>query len=241
MTDKTFISWSGGKDSSLAFYKAAQQGLRIEALLTSVNAVHNRISMHGVRRELLERQAAALQLPLYTIELPEQPGMAEYEAEMQRVNHQLKKDGFTQGIFGDIFLEDLKLYREAQLARQELKGLFPLWKRDSRELMEEFIAAGFKAVVVCINSLHLGKSFCGRLIDESFVDDLPAGVDVCGENGEYHSFVFDGPIFNWPIGIERGELVYREYKSPADNNDECFTTPQPPTGFWFADLLPATV
>lgn len=238
MCDKTFLSWSGGKDSSLAFYKTIQQGLQINALVTSVNSVHNRISMHGVRRALLEQQAASLHLPLYTIELPEQPGMAEYENEMQRINHQLKKEGFTKAIFGDIFLEDLKIYREEQLTKQGLTGLFPLWKTDSRELMNDFISAGFKAIIVCINSTFLDKRFCGRLIDESFVADLPGHVDLCGENGEYHSFVFDGPIFQQPVDIIKGGMVYREYKAPSESKDDCFTTPQAPTGFWFCDLLP---
>lgn len=235
------MSWSGGKDSSLALHKALQSGVRIDALLTSVNAAHNRVSMHGVRRALLEAQVASLHLPLHTIELPEQPGMEEYETEMSKALNRLKSEGFTQGIYGDIFLEDLKAYREEQLARHGLKGLFPLWKQDSEGLMKEFLAAGFKAVVVCVNEKYLHRSFCGRLLDESFVTDLPAGVDACGENGEYHSFVFDGPIFQRPIAVQRGETVYREYASPVlrqTQDDDCFTAPQPQTGFWFCDLLP---
>lgn len=239
MSGKTFISWSGGKDSSLAFYKASKQGVKIEALLTSVNAVHNRVSMHGVRRELLEAQATALGLPLYTIELPEQPSMTEYETEMRKALQRLKAGGFTQGIYGDIFLEDLKRYREEGLAIEGLAGIFPLWKGDSQALMQEFIETGFKAITVCVNGSRLHASFCGRLLDESFVSDLPAGIDPCGENGEYHSFVFDGPVFKQPIAIQKGEAVYREYASPqAVSNDDCFTAPQPTTGFWFCDLLP---
>lgn len=236
MSGRTFISWSGGKDSSLAFYKAVQSGIRIEALLTSVNAVHNRISMHGVRRELLEAQAAVLNLPLYTIELPEHPGMAEYEAAMNTVLERLKSEGFTQGLYGDIFLEDLKTYREEQLSRHGLRGVFPLWKQDSRTLMRDFMEAGFKALAVCVNKDQLAKSFCGRVLDESFVNDLPATVDPCGENGEYHSFVFDGPIFSKPVAFQKGGVVYKEYPSPK-GSDDCFTAPPPAAGFWFQDLV----
>lgn len=241
MNGKTFISWSGGKDSGLAFYKAVGSGVKIEALLTSVNAAQARVSMHGVRRELLEAQAASLGLPLHTVELPEQPSMAVYEAAMNKALERLKAEGFTQGIYGDIFLEDLKVYREEQLSRQGLQGLFPLWEGDSGALMREFIEAGFKTLTVCVNANRLNESFCGRLLDESFVADLPADVDVCGENGEYHSFVFDGPIFKQPIAVKKGERIYREYASPAvgaKDGEECFTAPQPATGFWFEDLLP---
>lgn len=236
MNDKTFISWSGGKDSSLALYRALQKGTKIGALLTSVNAAYNRISMHGVRRELLEQQALSLRLPLYTVELPEEPTMAEYESGLHRMSQRLKADGFTQAVYGDIFLEDLKAYRETQLAKLGLEGLFPLWKQDSGELMTSFLGAGFKAVVVCVNDAFLDRSFCGRLLDESFVKDLPAGVDVCGENGEYHSFVFDGPIFSTAVAFVKGAVVFKEYDSPR-GADDCFTSPRPRTGFYFQDLL----
>ena len=235
---KTFLSWSGGKDSSMCLYKAGQQGLQINALVTSVNQVHDRISMHGVRRSLLEQQAKALGLPLYTVELPEQPDMQQYEAEISKTWQQLKREQYTKAVFGDIFLEDLKQYREQQLAKEGLEGVFPLWKLDSRDLMNEFIAAGFKAIIVCVNNQMLPQSFFGRLLDENFVRDCPEGVDICGENGEYHSFVFDGPIFNYPVSFTIGETVYREYKAPTDEKDECFTTPRPPAAFSFLDLLP---
>ena len=234
----TFISWSGGKDSSLALYYAQQQKINIQALVTSVNHAHDRISMHGVRRVLLEQQAALLKLPLHTIELSEQPDMKEYENAVDRCYASLKKEGFTQAIFGDIFLEDLKTYRENQLAKHDIIGLFPIWKKDTAALIHEFIALGFKAIIVCVNTNFLDESFCGRVIDEAFVNDLPNGVDPCGENGEYHSFVFDGPIFKSPVEFIKGEIVYKEYKTPGDSDKECFTTLQPPTGFYFTDLLP---
>lgn len=235
---KSFISWSGGKDSALALYYAQQQNLNTHALLTSVNHTHNRISMHGVRRRLLEQQAESLQLPLYTVELSEEPDMIEYEKAVDDRYALLKKDGFGQAIFGDIFLEDLKQFREAQLARQNIQGIFPIWKRDTKELLHEFISLGFKAIIVCVNTKILDKNFCGRLIDESFINDLPKDADACGENGEYHSFVFDGPVFKSPIKFNTGETVYKEYKTPVNAGEECFTTPQPATGFYFIDLLP---
>lgn len=233
------MNWSGGKDSSLCLWKAGQQSICPEALLTTVNKVHQRVSMHGVRTELLKQQAASLGLPLHKVELPEQPSMEEYEEVMNEKMAELKNEQFTHALFGDIFLEDLKNYREQQLARHHIECLFPLWLQEPKTLMQEFLSAGFKAIVVCVNTTYLDKSFCGRLIDDSFVADLPPDVDVCGERGEYHSFVFDGPIFNQAIPFQKGETVYQEYKTPNNSKDECFvSTPQGITGFYFCDLLP---
>jgi uncharacterized protein (TIGR00290 family) len=234
---KAFMSWSGGKDSALSLYKAQQSGVAVEALVTSVNETRSRVSMHGVRRDLLQQQASALGLPLSTIELPEMPGMQAYEEAVHNTHRQLLNKGFTQAVFGDIFLEDLKQYRENLLAKDNLHCLFPLWKMDSREVVEQFLSLGFKAVVVCVNSASLDESFCGRLLDEAFFNDLPAAVDPCGENGEYHSFVFDGPNFLHPIQYRRGEMVFKEYPSPK-GADDCFVPPQPASGFYFCDLLP---
>ena len=231
------MNWSGGKDSALALYKVQQEGVAVEALVTSVNAALNRVSMHGVRRELLEQQAAALRLPLHTIELPEMPGMQAYETAVRNTHRQLTAQGFTQAAFGDIFLEDLKHYREALLAKDDLQCLFPLWKMDSKEVVRYYLGLGFRAVVVCVNSAFLDESFCGRMLDESFFNDLPAGVDPCGENGEYHSFVFDGPGFSQPIFFRTGEKVFKAYPSPK-SEDDCFATPQAVSGFYFCDLLP---
>lgn len=240
---KAYMNWSGGKDSSLALYHALHDDtISVEALFTSVNAAHNRISMHGVRRELLQLQAQYIGLPLHSAELPEQPSMSDYEREMEQKVSALKDQNFEAAIFGDIFLEDLKQYREEQLAKLGLPCIFPLWKRDTRELMQEFLDLSFKAIIVCVNSNHLDESFCGRIIDQSFVDDLPDNVDVCGENGEYHSFVFDGPTFKHPIAFEKGEKVFRQYAAPKDEKDQCFSaTPQKPSGFYFQDLLPVNI
>lgn len=237
---KTYFNWSGGKDSALGLYHTQQDSsLQVSALFTSVNAAHNRVSMHGVRRELLEAQAHSIGLPLYTAELPEIPGMSDYERIMEKGVTQLRNEGYEAAIFGDIFLEDLKRYREEQLAKMNMPCIFPLWQKDTRQLVQEFIALGFKAIIVCVNSRHLDESFCGRILDESFLADLPEGVDPCGENGEYHSFVFDGPIFSKPILFTIGEKVYREYAAPKDDKDQCFSaTPQTASGFYFLDLLP---
>jgi uncharacterized protein (TIGR00290 family) len=194
--------------------------------------------MHGVRRSLLLEQAASISLPLHTIELPEQPGMAEYEAAMMNKVEALKESGHTHAVFGDIFLEDLKVYRENKLATVNIDCVFPLWKVPTSQLMDEFIDLGFKAIIVCVNEKFLDKSFCGRLIDRSFVNDLPPHVDVCGENGEYHSFVFDGPIFNYPIPFTKGEIVRRTYEAPQTNSDACNPMDAASQyGFYFCDLV----
>lgn len=234
---KTFMNWSGGKDSALSLYKMQQNGTPAAALVTALNTVLSRVSIHGVRRELLQQQAHVLRLPLHTIELPEMPGMQVYEETVRQVHRQLREEGFTHGAFGDVFLEDLKRYRESLLAKDGLKCLFPIWKMNSSKVVDQFLLNGFKAVVVCVNSAQLDKSFCGRLLDEHFFRDLPPFVDPCGENGEYHSFVFDGPNFSAPVLFQKGEMVYREYPSPQ-KADDCFTGPQPASGFYFCDLLP---
>lgn len=236
---KSYMNWSGGKDSSLCLHHILQnKQYKVDCLLTSVNAVHNRISMHGVRRELLEAQALSIGLPLQTIELPEQPGMQEYELAMMDKVTALYNNGCTHAIFGDIFLEDLKLYREKKLQQANIECVFPLWKQPTPQLVKEFIQLGFKAVIVCVNEQYLDKSFCGRLIDESFINDLPSNVDVCGENGEFHSYVFDGPIFKAAIPIEKGEIVHKKYAAPANTDDSCNPMNKASQyGFYFCDLL----
>jgi uncharacterized protein (TIGR00290 family) len=236
MNMTAFMNWSGGKDSALAFYKAKKEGVPVEALLTSVNSGTDRIAMHGVRRELLVQQATVMGLPLHTIELPEMPGMQAYEEAVHLKHKQLKAAGFTHAVFGDLFLEDLKRYRDDLLAKDDLRCLYPLWQMNSREVVKEVLSLGFKAVVICVNSSFLDPSFCGRLLDESFLNDLPSNVDPCGENGEYHSFVFDGPCFSEALSFNKGELVFKEYAAPK-GKDECFTAPMPKAGFYFQDLL----
>ena len=233
------MNWSGGKDSALALYKALQDhSLNVECLLTNVNSAFDRISMHGVRRALLQLQAEALGLPLQTIEMPEQPSMTEYEKEMLTKITSLQKEGYTKAIFGDIFLEDLKHYREQQLANVNIDCVFPLWKKDTTSLIKEFLELGFKTIVVCVNEKYLDKSFCGRIIDDAFIKDLPPDVDICGENGEFHTFVYDGPIFKHSIPFTKGELTYRKYKAPKDEKDNCFQPAEKEDyGFYFCDLV----
>jgi uncharacterized protein (TIGR00290 family) len=237
---QVYMNWSGGKDSALCLYKILQSAsYKVNYLLTSVNAVHDRVSMHGVRRELLQLQAAAVDIPLRTIELPEQPGMQEYEQLMKHAVSELVRSGCTHAVFGDIFLEDLRAYREARLREIGVECIFPLWQKNTSELVKEFIAAGFRCIVVCVNDKYLDKSFCGREIDESFLNDLPNGVDPCGENGEFHSFVFEAPFFKNKICFEKGEVVFRQYKAPS-SDDDCHTSSHPAqAGFYFCDLLPS--
>lgn len=240
---KAYMNWSGGKDSALCLHKIMEEDkYLVKYLLTSVNKAHNRISMHGVRTALLLQQAQAIGIPLKMIELPEQPDMAEYEMEMEKKVKEITNEGIKHTIFGDIFLEDLRKYRESKLLPLGIEAVFPLWKISTKELMNEFLRVGFKAIIVCVNEKYLDKSFCGRIMDQAFVDDLPAGVDVCGENGEYHSFVYDGPIFKTPIPFTKGEIVYREYAKPKDTNTAHYNTvsaEEKNYGFYFCDLLPA--
>lgn len=237
---KTYFNWSSGKDAALALYYLLQdKNYSIEHLLTSVNSFHNRVSMHGLRRELLEQQVRSLGITGSTIELPEQPTMEEYESVMRTAVMKLHRKGFKYAAFGDIFLEDLRKYREEQLDKLDIRAVFPIWKRDTRELLEEFIKLGFKAVVVCVKADLLEASFAGRMIDRSFIDDLPKGVDPCGENGEFHTFCFDGPIFKKAIPFTVGENVYREYTTPGNTQDKDEKGDvKNKMGFWFCDVLP---
>lgn len=236
---KTYFNWSGGKDSSIALFRMMETGNTPELLLTSVNATHNRVSMHGVRRELLEIQAVETGIPLETLELPEQPDMNTYNTLMGEKMNGLKQRGFSKAVFGDIFLEDLKKYREEKLAAAGIEAVFPIWKEDTRSLAEYFINEGFKAIIVCVNERWLDSSFCGRELDHSFLNDLPPNVDPCGENGEFHSYVYAGPVFRNDISVKKGALVHRTYPAPSGNDaDNCYTTPvKEQYGFYFQDLL----
>jgi uncharacterized protein (TIGR00290 family) len=203
--------WSGGKDSAMALHTLLQQSdIRIAALLTTVTEGYERISMHGVRRELLERQAQSAGLPLHEVRIPPQCVNPIYEARMEEALRFHLAQGVRKVAFGDIFLEDLRAYREKNLARIGMTALFPIWKRDTRELIRQFHASRFRAVAVCVDSKVLDPSFAGRELDESFFRDLPAQADPCGENGEFHTFVFDGPIFRSHIPVRTGEIVNRD-------------------------------
>lgn len=240
---KALFNWSSGKDSALALYKILQNpDFKIEYLLTSVNQQFQRISMHGVRVELLEQQAKSIGIPLEIMQIPEMPSMEVYENVMQQTLEKLKEKGIIHSVFGDIFLEDLRQYREDKLATIGFEAVFPIWKIPTKDLIQEFIALGFKTIVVCVNERYLDQSFVGRIIDQQFIDDLPENVDVCGENGEFHTFCFDGPIFQKPIEFETGEIVYRKYEKPKQESSNTACDSDDSTaydyGFWYCDLIP---
>jgi len=221
------FNWSGGKDSCLALHHILQnQHFEVKGLLTTVNDAYNRVSMHGVRESLLVQQANSLGIPLHQVRLPELPDMDTYEQEMNKHLTQLKAEGITHAIFGDLFLADLKNYRENKLAEIGLTAEFPLWERDTREVLKEFISLGYQTIVVCTQQGL--EDFCGRIIDERFIEDLPAGIDPCGENGEFHTFVFDGPLFKKPVNFSLGEKIFKTFPSPQGENTQ---------GYWYIDLL----
>jgi uncharacterized protein (TIGR00290 family) len=202
--------WSGGKDSAMALHALAQQSIPIQALLTTVTETYNRISMHGVRRELLLQQAESIGIPLHEVRIPPQCVNPIYETRMEEALRIHYAAEVRSVAFGDIFLEDLRAYREKNLARVGMAALFPIWKRDTRDLIRQFHAEGFRAIAVCVDPRLLAPSFAGRELDQSFFRDLPPDVDPCGENGEFHTFVFNGPIFRHPIPFTRGEVVERD-------------------------------
>lgn len=234
MKSKAIFNWSSGKDSALALYKILKGNqFEITSLLTSINKEFQRISMHGVHVSLLEKQAESLGFPLIKMELPKEPTMEEYREIMNKTMSDIRSRDVTYSIFGDIFLEDLRKYREEQLESIGMKGVFPLWKINTIDLIHEFLDLGFKTIVTCVNETYLDKSFAGRIIDKNFINDLPENVDPCGENGEFHTFTFDGPIFQNPINFEIGEIVKKTYpkpKSDHESQDEDYV-------FWFCDLI----
>jgi uncharacterized protein (TIGR00290 family) len=231
-----YMNWSGGKDSSLALYTVLLEGnYDVKALVTTVNAAHQRISMHGVRRELLHEQALQIGIPVIEILLPDSPDMEAYETAMTAGLQPLLDQGIRHCIFGDIFLEDLRTYRENKLKEIGVTGIFPLWKRDTTELVSSFIDLGFKTIVVCTQADKLDASFAGRVIDPAFLSDLPATVDPCGENGEFHTFVYDGPIFRQPVAFGIGEKVFRTYETSKKTDDVCSGESW---GFHYVDLEP---
>lgn len=223
------FNWSGGKDSALALWTALQGGTYdVRCLLTTLSREYARVSMHGVRETLLDRQAEAIGVPLRKAFIAEDSTMETYDAILRQALAELGREGIHTALFGDIFLEDLRAYREKMLAQAGWSAAFPVWQRPTRGLLLEFIDRGFEAIVVCVNEAHLDASFAGRILDRRFLEDLPSTVDPCGENGEFHSFVFNGPIFRAPVAFQKGEVVHRHYveTSPFDH------------GFVFCDLLP---
>ena len=211
MNDKILLSWSGGKDSSLVLYELLKgKNTNIISLLTTVTEDYNRISMHGVRKELLEYQAESIGFNLNIVMIPKNASNEEYENKMRLFLKKLLERGLFKGAFGDIFLEDLRRYREEKLSLLGIQGVFPLWKRNTLVLANIFIDLGFKAIITSVDSQFLGKEYVGRLFNKQFLSELPNNVDPCGENGEFHSFVYDGPIFKNKISFTKGDIVLRE-------------------------------
>jgi len=216
---KLILSWSGGKDCAMALYELQRKHeYEVAGLLTTITKDYDRISMHGVRRTLLEQQAASIGIPLIKIFLPAKCSNEIYEQAMSIAMNELKEKGIDTIAFGDIYLEDLRAYREKNLAKADVKAIFPLWKRDSKELIATFISLGFKAITATVDSKKLSAHFCGREIDESFISALPENVEQCGENGEFHTFCYAGPIFKSTIKFTVGEKLLRD-------------------GFWYCDFL----
>jgi uncharacterized protein (TIGR00290 family) len=203
--------WSGGKDSALALYELRQSPeFEVVALLTTVTREFDRISMHGVRRELLHRQAELIGLPVDEVWINPGASNAEYEAQMERQLRSYALRGIGHLAFGDIFLEDLREYRERNLAKVGMHALFPIWQRDTHELIYTFLQHGFRSITCCIDRRVLADEFAGRVIDEQFIDELPESADPCGENGEFHSFTFAGPLFRREIAVQPAERMRRD-------------------------------
>ena len=220
MREKILLSWSGGKDSSLACYYIQEAGAyEIAALFTTITEGYNRVSMHGVRRALVKQQAESLGLPLQEVYIPKDSTDEEYQSRMRDALLGCQRDDISSAGFGDIFLEDVRKYREDRLARIGMKAVFPLWRRDTTKLVRDFIDLGFEAIVTCVDSRVLDSSFAGEPINDDFISRLPSHVDPNGENGEFHSFVLDGPIFKRRVELSIGEIVLRD-------------------SFYFCDLLP---
>jgi uncharacterized protein (TIGR00290 family) len=218
---RVLLAWSSGKDSAFALHVLRQRDdVEVAGLLTTVNETHDRVAMHAVRRTLLEAQAAAAGLPLTLVRIPHPCPDVAYEAAMGQALEKARASGVVGVAFGDLFLEDIRRYREEKMAGTGLRPLFPLWGRGTAGLAREMLEAGLKARITCVDPRVLAGSFAGREFDRGLLADLPPAVDPCGENGEFHTFAWDGPMFGRPVPVRGGEVVARD-------------------GFVFADLLPA--
>jgi len=219
--EKVLFCWSGGKDSAISLYEIQKdKKYEIVALLTTITEAYDRVSMHGIPRTLVEQQAKSLGLPLEEVFISKVSSNEEYESKMRGILTKFKQAGVGLVVFGDVFLEEVRKYREDNLSKLGMKGVFPIWGRDTVELTKSFIALGFQAIITCVDAKVLDKSFVGRILDKHFLADLPPNVDPGGENGEFHSFVFDGPIFTEKVAYKPGKQVLRD-------------------SFYFHDLLPS--
>jgi len=218
LKEKVILAWSGGKDSAMALHALLTSGrYDVVSLLTTICEQYGRISHHGVRVELLRQQAASLGMHLHELCLPQTNcSMEDYEAAMEKAMLEYKQKGILTVAFGDIFLQDLREYRQRNLAKAGMKAIFPIWHRDTIEIVRTFIELGFKAYLTCVDGDKLGRAFAGRPVDADLIRELPDSVDPCGENGEFHSFVYDGPIFRRPVYLSVGEVVLRDVRYFAD-------------------------
>jgi uncharacterized protein (TIGR00290 family) len=221
MTEKAIFAWSGGKDSAMALYELQMtHSYEISALLTTITEDYDRVSMHGVPRILLEQQADSLRLPLEEVFISKTTSNEEYENKMQVVLEKYQTSGVSSVVFGDIFLEELRRYREKNLLKIGMKSVFPIWKRETTELAHAFIDLGFKAIITCVDSNCLDDKYVGRVFNGQFLSELPSTIDPCGENGEFHSFVYDGPIFRKSVSHKIGDIILRDNR------------------FFYCDLIP---
>lgn len=235
----SILSWSGGKDAALSLQYLQKENRLVNTLFTTINKRLQRITMHGVHISLLEKQVKSLGCQLELISLPENISMKKYNELMGDFLSEKHKQGVKEVVFGDIFLEDLKEFRDNELAQFNLKTLYPLWGKNTMEIAKEFIQLGFRAIVVAVSSNKLGKEFVGKEFTLDFIHSLPKNVDPCGENGEFHTFVYDGPNFTFPVDVKKGEITYKTY-STENNDDDCFCKDESSEkwdkGFWFCDL-----
>lgn len=216
--------WSGGKDSAMALHRVLQQSqYTVRCLIVTVSKEFGRVSMHGVRTKLIEQQAEAMNISVRFMEVPAATDHSAYEMALREILGWLKSQGIGHVIFGDIFLEDLRQYRDRFLAEAELEGVYPLWKEDTHALAQETIEAGIYTMLVCVDGRKLHNSFAGRVFDNILLNELPRNVDPCGENGEFHTFVFDAPYFDEPLRVEKGLLVAKKYAGSEYD-------------FWFLDI-----
>jgi uncharacterized protein (TIGR00290 family) len=251
---KAIFCWSGGKDSAYCLHKVlSEQQFDVKYLLTTLNETFKRVSMHGVREDMLDAQAASVGIPLLKVWTSEGT-YNEYEKKMEAALLKAKAEGIEHVIFGDIFLEDLRTYRENNLAKVGMKAVFPLWKMDTSYLILDFLHQGFKTITCCVNDGYLGEDWVGKEVDGLFIEDLPANVDPCGENGEFHTYCYDGPLFKHKINFEAGEKVYKPLEvkfisNTLDKKDDVCPVPSSTPkkakvstkGFWYFDILPVGV
>jgi uncharacterized protein (TIGR00290 family) len=237
MTKKAIFCWSGGKDSAFALYKVLQEKeYEVIALFTTVNENFKRVSMHGVKEELIEQQAKSIGIPFLKMYVKEGSN-EEYEKNMGAFLKEQKAMGVEHVIFGDIFLKDLRAYRDKNLEKVRMKGVYPLWNINTAQLAYDFIRLGFKTILCCTNDAYLGENEVGTLFDLNLLNSLPANVDHCGENGEFHTFCFDGPIYKYPVKFGVKEKIYRPLEIKTDSNHPIIKENKT-QGFWFCELSP---